>query len=151
MEGLGDELVQPTLLLLQAGCHLTATLVPTAAGYPSPLGCSPLPPVHGPPQWDYHHNLFEATTINVQVNQCKLLLQHPSDLFQIKTSYLYDRNDIQLILHIPMALGDFILQLFQLHLFPQPFTKTRFLGCSPPIRSLLSLLAWTGCPLNYLW
>jgi hypothetical protein len=70
MEGLADELVRPTLLLLQAGCHLTATSVPTAAGYPSPLGCSPLPPVHGPPQWYYHHNLFEATTIKAQVNQC---------------------------------------------------------------------------------
>jgi hypothetical protein len=70
MEGLGDELVQPTLLLLQAGRHLTATLVPTAAGYPGPLGCSPLPPVHGPPQRYYYHNLFGATTIKAQVNQC---------------------------------------------------------------------------------
>ncbi len=42
----------------------------------------------------------------------QLMLQHLSKLFQIETSYLHDRREVQLILHVPMAPADSILWLF---------------------------------------
>jgi hypothetical protein len=59
------------------------------------------------------------------------MLQHPSDLFQIETSYIHNGQDVNLILHDPMAPADSILQLFQLHPFPLPFTESHFIMPDP--------------------
>jgi hypothetical protein len=85
-------------------------------------------------------DLFHAA--QAQINKCQLLVSHPSDLFQIETSYFYNGQDILLLLHIPMAPADSILRLFQLHLFPLPFTKTHFLLPKPanPIFALSSCM-----------
>jgi hypothetical protein len=85
-------------------------------------------------------DLFHAAQLKAQINKCQLLLSHPSDLFQIKASYFYNSQDILLLLHIPMAPADSILQLFQLHPFLLPFTKTHFLLPKPsnPIFALSS-------------
>jgi hypothetical protein len=85
-------------------------------------------------------DLFHAAQLKAQINKCQLLLSHPSDLFQIETSYFYNGQDILLLLHIPMAPADSILRLFQLHPFPLPFTKTHFLLPKPskPIFALSS-------------
>jgi hypothetical protein len=72
-------------------------------------------------------DMFHAPQLKAQINKCQLLMSHLSDLFQIKTSYFYNGQDILLLLHIPMAPADSILCLFQLHPFPLPFTKTHFL------------------------
>jgi hypothetical protein len=58
-------------------------------------------------------------------------LNHPSDLLQIKTSYLYDGHDVHLILHIPMAPSNSLLRLFQLRLFLLPFMDTHMLMPAP--------------------
>jgi hypothetical protein len=59
------------------------------------------------------------------------MLCHPSDLFQIKTSYVHNRQDVNLILHVPVAPADSILWLFQLHPFLLPFTESHFLMPDP--------------------
>jgi hypothetical protein len=59
------------------------------------------------------------------------MIEHPSDLFQIETTYLHDGRDVQLILHIPMAPPDSILRLFQLHPFPLPFNDSHFIMPDP--------------------
>jgi hypothetical protein len=59
------------------------------------------------------------------------MLQHPSDLFEVETSYLHNGCDVHLILHMPMAPADSVLRLFQLHLFLLPFTASHFLMPNP--------------------
>jgi hypothetical protein len=50
---------------------------------------------------------------------------------QIETSEVHDGEDVNLILHIPMAPADSILQLFQLRPFPLPFTDSHFILPDP--------------------
>jgi hypothetical protein len=76
-------------------------------------------------------DLFHAAQLKAQINKCKLLLSHPSDLFQIEMSYFFNGQDILLLLHIPMAPANSILHLFQLHPFLLTFTKTHFLLPKP--------------------
>ncbi len=71
--------------------------------------------------------LFDAAARKARSHHHQLLLRHPSDLLQIETSYLHDGHDVHLILHIPMALSDSLLRLFQLRPFPLPFTMTHML------------------------
>jgi hypothetical protein len=51
--------------------------------------------------------LFDAASRKARLHHHQLLLCHPSDLLQIETSietsYVQDRHDVHLILHIPMA------------------------------------------------
>ena len=63
-----------------------------------------------------------------------LLLENPSDLFQIEVSYIYDGEDMQdvtLILHVPMAQKCAILCLFHFLPFPLPFLDIHFLVPRP--------------------
>jgi hypothetical protein len=53
--------------------------------------------------------LFDAAARKARSHHLQLLLRHPSDLLQIKTSYLHDGHDVHLILHIPMAPSDSLL------------------------------------------
>jgi hypothetical protein len=50
---------------------------------------------------------------------------------KIETFYVHDGHDVHLILHIPMALSDSLLQLFQLRPFLLPFTETHMLMPNP--------------------
>jgi hypothetical protein len=70
-------------------------------------------------------HIFDAVTR--KAHHYQLMLHHLSDLFQIETSYLHNRQDLQLILHILMAPADLNLCLLQLHKFPLPFTNMHFL------------------------
>ena len=66
--------------------------------------------------------------------QANLLLENPSDLFQIKVSYIYDgeeSNDVTLILHVPMAQKRAILCLFRFLPFLLPFSDIHFLVPCP--------------------
>jgi len=47
--------------------------------------------------------LFDAAARKARAHHHQLLLRHPSDLLQIETSYVHDRTEVHLILHIPMA------------------------------------------------
>jgi hypothetical protein len=76
-------------------------------------------------------HIFDTAARKAKAHQYQLMLHRHSDLFQIETSYLHNGRDVHLILHVPMAPADSILQLFQLHPFPLPFTETHFLMPDP--------------------
>ncbi len=69
--------------------------------------------------------------MKAKAHHYQLMLRQPSDLFQIKTSYLHIGWDVHLILEVPMAPADSILRLFRLHPFPLPFTDWHFLMPDP--------------------
>ncbi len=77
------------------------------------------------------HHIFDTAARQANAHNYMLMIEHPSDLFQIETSYLHNGQDVQLILHIPMAPPDSILRLFQLHPFPLPFTDSHFIMPDP--------------------
>ncbi len=74
---------------------------------------------------DMLKKLFDAAARKARSHHHQLLLWHPSDLLQIETSYVHDGFEVHLILHIPMALSDSLLRLFQLRPFPLPFYNKR--------------------------
>ena len=67
----------------------------------------------------YQRLVTEAAGLN-----CQLLTNHPSDLFQLETSYFFDGENIHLLLHVPAVPQDSLLRLFRLHPFPLPLTTT---------------------------
>jgi hypothetical protein len=76
-------------------------------------------------------HIFESAAKQANAHNYMVMIEHPSDLFQIETSYLHDGQDVQLILHIPMTPPDAVLCLFQLHPFPLPFTDSHFIMPDP--------------------
>jgi hypothetical protein len=50
----------------------------------------------------------------------QLLIQRPSDLFQLEVSYFSDGQDVYLLLHVPSVPKEGLMDLFQLHPFPLP-------------------------------
>jgi hypothetical protein len=55
------------------------------------------------------HNIFDTAAKQANAHNYQLMLEHPSDLFQIETSYVHNGQDVHLILHIPMEPPDSIL------------------------------------------
>jgi hypothetical protein len=76
-------------------------------------------------------HIFDTAAKQANAHGYMIMLEHPSDLFQIETSYVHNGQDVHLILHIPMAPPDSILRLFQLHPFPLPFTDSHFIMPDP--------------------
>jgi len=76
-------------------------------------------------------HIFDTTARKAQALQYQLMIRHPSDLFQIETSYMHDGRDVKLLLHVPMAPSESVLRLFQLLPFPLPFTDSHFLMPDP--------------------
>ena len=68
----------------------------------------------------------------------ELLLDKPSDLYQIELSYGYDGTDVTLVLHVPMAPRSTTLRLMRFLPFPFTFSKTNFL-IPQPARKLFAL------------
>jgi hypothetical protein len=64
--------------------------------------------------------LFKKLTLVAQKMNNQLLIDKPSDLFQLETTYLADDKDIQLLIHVPSVPKEGLLDLFQLHPFPLP-------------------------------
>jgi hypothetical protein len=89
-------------------------------------------------------HLFDTATRKAKLYHYQLMIRHPSDLFQIETSYLQNGQDVHLILHIPMAPADSILWIFQLHSFPLPFTDPHFL-MPDPANQILAISWWLNC------
>jgi hypothetical protein len=77
------------------------------------------------------HHIFDTAAKQANAHNYQLMLEHPSDLFQIETSYIHNGQDVHLILHVPMAPPDSILRLFQLHPFPLPFKDSHFIMPDP--------------------
>jgi len=82
------------------------------------------------------HQVFNAVKAKAMHLQSHLLVEHPSDLFQLELSYLYDGSDVLLILHVPTAPKRSILRLLQFHPFPLAFSKTHSLLPRPEKRLL---------------
>jgi hypothetical protein len=76
-------------------------------------------------------HIFDTTARKAQALQYQLMIHHPSDLFQIETSYMHDGRDVKLLLHVPMVPAESVLRLFQLLPFPLPFTDSHFLMPDP--------------------
>ncbi len=55
------------------------------------------------------------------------LLQHPSDLFQVKASHFFNGESLAVVLHLPIAPEDSYMRLFKLHPFPLPFSNKTFI------------------------
>jgi hypothetical protein len=54
-------------------------------------------------------HIFDTAAKQANAHNYQLMLEHPSDLFQIETSYIHNGQDVNLILHVPMVPPDFIL------------------------------------------
>jgi len=80
--------------------------------------------------------LFRNIQRRAEQSGNQLLLERPSDLFQIELSYCYDGDDITLILHTPMAPKTTILRLLKFLPFPFSFSQTHFLMPTPHKRLL---------------
>jgi len=80
--------------------------------------------------------VFDAIKAKSLHLQSHMLIEHPSDLFQLELSYLYDGSDVLLILHVPTAPKRSILRLLQFHPFPLAFSKTHSLLPRPDKRLL---------------
>jgi len=71
--------------------------------------------------------LFEDLSSVAKDRGFYLLTQRPSDLLQLEVSYLYDGNDVLILLHVPMTAEDSLLRLFRLRPFPIPISDTHSL------------------------
>ena len=58
---------------------------------------------------------------------CELVVNSPSDLFQLEVTYFFDGAVLTLLLHTPMTPKNAILRLFRLHPFPLPFFGETFI------------------------
>ena len=74
---------------------------------------------------------FERIVSRTKELKMELLIEQPSDLFQIEVSYFFDGSDISLLLHIPMAAPNSLLRLQCFLPFPLSFTETHFLMPRP--------------------
>jgi recombinational DNA repair protein RecR len=54
-------------------------------------------------------HICDTATKQANAHNYQLMLEHPSDLFQIETLYIQNGQDVNLILHVPMAPPDSIL------------------------------------------
>ena len=67
--------------------------------------------------------LYNRIILQSQQIGHKLLTNAPSDLFQLEISYLFDGDNVHLILHVPSVPESSLLRLLKLHPFPLPITS----------------------------
>jgi len=65
-------------------------------------------------------NLFQRCAETAAEHQSVLIPEHPSDLFQLEVSYVYNGEDITLLLHVPMVPKAAQLRLMRYRPFPIP-------------------------------
>ncbi len=53
----------------------------------------------------------------------KLIVNKPSDLFQLELTYFYNGKSVQMLLHVPAVPKDSTLKLLKLHPLPLPLSK----------------------------
>jgi len=71
--------------------------------------------------------IFSQAKFRAKSAACNVLVNHPSQLTQLETSYVYDGKKASLILHIPIAPEESTMRLYKMHPFPLPFTNDTFL------------------------
>ena len=84
------------------------------------------------------HDLYNQIQDTADQSKYKLLTKFPSDLFQLELSYLFDEEDVTLIIHVPMVPEESLLKLYRLKPFPIPFSDTLAL-LPKPSSALLAL------------
>ena len=62
---------------------------------------------------DQLHDLHAQCLVTAKMYDSKLIVEYPLDFFQIELSYIYTKDDIVLVLHIPMVPTDALLQLMR--------------------------------------
>jgi hypothetical protein len=71
--------------------------------------------------------IFDSFIELATQNQIRLVINHPSDLFQVEASYNIEPESIKIFIHIPMVPTDSHLCLLKFHPFLLPFTDTHSL------------------------
>lgn len=62
--------------------------------------------------------LFQDLQQQAKETASSLLISQPSDLLQLETSYLFDGQQLNLLIHIPMVPQFSLMRMFKLHPFP---------------------------------
>ena len=75
--------------------------------------------------------LMEELKLHSAASRSKLLMEQMSDLFQIDVSYLFDGEDITLLLHVPTVRKEACLCLMKFLPFPLSFSDSHFLFPQP--------------------
>ena len=55
---------------------------------------------------DQLHNLHARCLATANQRNSKLIIEYPLDFFQVKLSYVYTKDDVVLMLHVPMVPTD---------------------------------------------
>ena len=58
---------------------------------------------------DQLHDLHARCLNTTNQHNSKLIFEYPSDFFQVKLSYVYTKDDVVLVLHVPMVPTDALL------------------------------------------
>ena len=88
--------------------------------------------------------LFDRLKDRAQALRAELLIDHPSDLLQLEASYVYDGEDVTILLHVPVVTPRSLLRLMRFHPFPFSFSNTHFLLPHPEKKLLaVSSESWT--------
>ena len=58
---------------------------------------------------DQLHDLHARCLATANQHHSKLIIEYPSDFFQVELSYVYTKDDVVLMLHIPMVPTDALL------------------------------------------
>lgn len=66
------------------------------------------------------HTLFHRLKSEAEQINNILLINQPSDLFQLEVSYFSDGQDVHILIHVPSVPKTGLLDLYQLHPFPLP-------------------------------
>jgi hypothetical protein len=69
---------------------------------------------------DQSEELFSTLEKSAKESDSQLLIEKPSDIFQLELSYFYNGDVITLLLHVPMVPKGSLLRLVKLHPFPLP-------------------------------
>ena len=72
---------------------------------------------------DQLHNLHARCLATANQHNSKLIVDYPSDFFQVELSYIYTKDNIVLMLHIPMEPTDALLRLMRYQSFPIPLCQ----------------------------
>ena len=67
--------------------------------------------------------LFNKVDKQARLMEHKLIINKPSDLFQLELTYFYNGKQMQMLLHVPAVPKDSTLRLLKLHPFPLPLNK----------------------------
>ena len=72
---------------------------------------------------DQLHDLHARCLATANQHNSKLIVEYPLDFFQVELSYVYTKDNIVLVLYVPMVPTDALLQLMRYQSFPIPLRQ----------------------------